>query len=92
MSEFDEHMLAFYSGEYDHAQGEEEKLDMSDDVSIKDVSCIRETEKAILVLIEGDERWIPKSQITDDSEVYDKEHGDGTLVITKWFADKEGLG
>jgi len=55
--------------------------------------CIRETAKAILVDIleeDGDEKWIPKSQIHDDSEVYGKGH-EGRLIVSAWFADKEGL-
>jgi len=55
-----------------------------------DALCIHETDLALLVEIEGEEVWIPKSQIEDDSEVMEK--GDeGTLVVSGWFADKEGL-
>lgn len=55
-------------------------------------NCVakHETEKALLVDIDGEEKWIPKSQIHDDSEVYENGH-EGTLVITGWFAKKEGL-
>ena len=59
-------------------------------VEFDDVECVKETEKAILVDIEGDEYWIPKSQVDDDSEVYE-EDTEGTLVISEWFANKEGL-
>lgn len=42
------------------------------------------------------ERWIPHSQVHDDSEVYWEERGGlqglpGKLVIKGWFARKEGL-
>lgn len=38
----------------------------------------------------GDEEiWIPKSQITDDSEVY-KSGTSGELIVTEWFARKQG--
>jgi len=56
----------------------------------KDCECLKETPLAILVLIAGEEHWIPKSQVDDDSEVW-KEGDEGTLVITEWFATKEGL-
>jgi hypothetical protein len=66
--------------------------------AIEGCECIRETEKAILCRIpdaleEGDyrETWIPKSQVTDDSEVY-KKGDEGTLIVTAWFARKEDLG
>lgn len=53
---------------------------------------VAETDLAICVELEGhdDEVWIPKSQISDDSEIWQK--GDeGELVVNKWFAEKEGL-
>jgi hypothetical protein len=50
----------------------------------------RETDKAILVEIKGEEVWIPKSQIHDDSEVYASGHT-GKLVITEWLAREKGL-
>lgn len=60
-------------------------------VRIDDVEAIRETDKALLCRIEDEEVWIPKSQITDDSEVYEL-GGEGTLVITQWLATEKGLG
>ena len=33
------------------------------------------------------EKWVPLSQIHDDSEVYEKGHK-GKLVVTQWLADK----
>jgi len=64
---------------------------MDDDaVHLKDVYCMGATAKAILCLIEGDEVWIPQSQITADSEVWKREQR-GTLVITGWIARKKGL-
>lgn len=59
-------------------------------VDIRDVVCEAETDKAILVSIECEDYWIPKSQIDDDSEVY-KKGTEGTLIISDWFAKKAGL-
>jgi len=52
-----------------------------------------ETDKAILVEIEGEKHWVPKSQIEDESEVYSKESGaeGGTLIVSEWWARQEGL-
>jgi hypothetical protein len=60
-------------------------------VVFDDCLCIAETAKAIKVILpDNDETWIPKSQVDDDSEVY--EDGDsGTLVVSRWFSDKEGI-
>lgn len=54
---------------------------------------VKETERALLVKLddEEDERWIPKSVIHDDSEVFE-EGGEGTVVVAPWWAKKEGLG
>ena len=63
---------------------------MDETETIEDVVCLRETAKAILVEIDGDEVWIPKSVIHDDSEV--SAGGDeGDLVVAQWFAEREGL-
>jgi hypothetical protein len=63
-----------------------------DDVARFDVETVEaESEKAILVEIEGEKVWVPKSQISDDSEVYSKASGGGELVVTRWWAEKKGL-
>lgn len=75
-------------------------------------TCMRETDKAILVAINegppvqpslpgmrgreprpkaGEEHWIPKSQVHDDSEVFATD-GEGKLIVSAWFASKEGWG
>jgi len=54
----------------------------------------RDSGKALLVYIEDLEetRWIPKSVVHDDSEVFDdNENSRGTLVIEDWFAEKEDM-
>ncbi len=50
----------------------------------------RATDKALCVVVEGEEVWIPKSAIHDDSEVW-KEGQDGTLVIPLWLAEAKGI-
>ena len=59
-------------------------------VVFEGVEVLRDTGLAILVEIEGEQYWLPKSQIDDDSEVY--EHGtSGTLIISAWLAQQKGL-
>lgn len=68
---------------------------MGNGVSVGAAEVVRETERALLVKLEsGEECWIPKSVIHDDSECYADAHGtyDGDLVVEAWFAVKEGLG
>lgn len=59
------------------------------DLGCEDVKA--ETDKALLCVIDGEEHWVPKSQIHDDSPVYKKGQS-GTLIVTAWWANKRGLG
>jgi len=60
------------------------------DVGYVELTVESPSGKAFLVQIEGEEVWIPKSQIHDDSEVWRK--GDtGNLYITQWLAEQKGF-
>lgn len=51
----------------------------------------RETDKALLLILEdGEEVWMPKNQIAD---VEDYEDGDTncTVSVTTWIAEQKGL-
>ncbi len=57
---------------------------------------LQERDKAIQVVLAetGDIKWIPKSVIHIDSEVYEKPdvgNGAGKLVIHTWFAEQEDM-
>lgn len=69
---------------------------MAEGVEIGKGKCTFMTDKALKVQLDGEAEgiWIPKSQVHDDSEVYSDRAGanEGTVVVSKWFADKEGLG
>ena len=59
-------------------------------VYIDDVTCKRDTLKAILVDIDGEDHWIPVSQLDDETQV--SAAGDcGLLVISTWIAKQRGL-
>lgn len=73
--------------EYTDADGNEDFVSYDGTASVK-----TETDKALLVRFEEDPReevWIPKSQISEESEVYEKGTS-GKLVIKKWFAKEKG--
>lgn len=59
-------------------------------VSLPNVICKRETDAALLCEIKGEDLWIPKSQISDDSEVFE-DGGQGTLIVSEWIALQKGL-
>lgn len=60
-------------------------------VSFEDVTCLRETDRAVLVRMPGgQEHWLPKSQLDEDTEVA-AEGDSGTLVISHWIAEQRGL-
>ena len=57
------------------------------------VEVLRDSGKAILVRIpelHNTDKWIPKSVIHDDSEVY-KAGTTGCLIVQRWFAEKEKM-
>lgn len=66
---------------------------MTETARIENVETLRESDKALLVAVDGEEVWIPKSAIHDDSEVYGMlPFGEsGTLVIPRWLAEEKGL-
>ncbi len=59
-------------------------------VEYEDVEVLRETDRALLLNIEGDEYWVPKSQISAYSETWHE--GDfGVARINEWFASQGEL-
>ena len=51
---------------------------------------LRETDKAFLISLGGEEFWVPKSQIADAGG-YEEGDVDCVMSVTKWFADKQGI-
>ena len=63
---------------------------MGETVEFENVVCTRDTDAALLCEIDGAEHWIPRSQISPESEV-DAAGDEGTLVVTEWIAAQRGL-
>lgn len=60
-------------------------------VSLGKCKAIAETPKALRVQTpDYEEIWLPKSQIDDDSEVWEMDD-EGNLVISDWIAEQKGL-
>jgi hypothetical protein len=68
---------------------------ISGDVLDFEVSFITQTDKAVLVEYEGEEMWIPDSQIDEDSDIYagcDLTRGEeGTLICSEWIAKQKNM-
>jgi len=62
-------------------------------VNVGRCECIEEREKAILVIESemGNQFWIPKSVIGDDSEVW-KLDQIGDVVVKEWWYDNSAFG
>lgn len=56
---------------------------MRDDKIEVEAEIVRETDRAWLLDIEGEEVWLPKSQV--------KDNGDGTFTVPEWLAMERGL-
>lgn len=66
--------------------------DFAEKVRIPGCRATQATDKAVHVVFpDGAERWVPQSVIDDDSEVW-KAGGEGVLVVSKWYADRKGIG
>jgi len=58
--------------------------------TLGDGKIIRETDKALLIRANDKDIWVPKSVVHDDSEVFDMENDEGTVVVKRWWAEKNG--
>lgn len=55
---------------------------------------VKSSDKALQIELTdiGETRWIPRSMIHDDSEVYDDgANKEGDVVVNQWWAVQEGL-
>lgn len=53
------------------------------------VVTLRESDKAVLLDIEGEEVWVPKSLFDDDE--WPEVDCEGDITLPEWFAIQEGL-
>jgi len=63
-------------------------------IHFDDVSIIAKSKKALLVDIEGEEVWIPASEIHYKSPIqWDdaKPDDEGTIIFARWIAETEGI-
>lgn len=60
--------------------------------SIEDAEVKRDKGKALLIdaPVFDEPVWIPKSVITDESEIWKADQEPGELVVADWFAEKRG--
>lgn len=58
--------------------------------SIEGAKVEHETPSAILVVVDEEPIWFPKTQIDDESEVWREGH-EGTLIVSEWIAKQKGL-
>lgn len=62
-------------------------------VDLGQVEVVFRGPKAMKVMYEGEEVWIPYSQVHNDSELHEDD-GDtdyGGLVITRWLAEQKDI-
>lgn len=58
-------------------------------IDLGDAEVIAVTDRAVLVELDGEERWFPRAVLRDGD---DAGRGDTiTLEVESWFASKEGL-
>jgi hypothetical protein len=65
-------------------------MSASNYVHLDNCDVIRETENAFLIRYEGEEIWIPRSQLADADD-YAAGDEDVTLSVTEWIAKQKGI-
>lgn len=65
---------------------------MTNGISLGKGKALRRSTSGLALEIRfGDHtRWVPSSQLHDDSEVFEPGH-EGNVVVNEWWADKNGL-
>ena len=60
--------------------------------TIEEAEAVKQTPDALLIHSDNlpEDLWFPRSQIDDDSEVYELGHK-GDLVVSEWIAIQKGL-
>lgn len=59
-------------------------------VHLEECRIVRETDAAFLIEHDGEEHWIPKSQIADP-DTYEAGDEDVTVSVTEWIAKQKGI-
>lgn len=67
--------------------------DRDEPTTYDDVEVIQVTDNSLLCDVDGEEVWIPKSQLLPNSELKEESKiGDvGTLIIPYWLAENRGI-
>jgi len=71
-------------------------MDTDDLFEIHDATALRKSQSGKALLVEApifdEPKWVPISQIHDNSEVWDAKEGrdEGTLIVPRWLAENEG--
>jgi hypothetical protein len=61
-------------------------------INVEFESVKRITDKAILFVVDGEDVWIPVSQIApSDRDQYEEGDTDGSVSVSEWFANQKGL-
>ena len=62
---------------------------MSERWHIVECTILRHSGGAVLILVHGEELWIPKSQIEDAADL--PAAGNAEVIMTAWIAKQKGL-
>ena len=63
---------------------------MSRYVEVEVDECLRTTDAAALLVIDGEEHWVPFSQIEDNGEPLEEGYS-GQLYLTRWICDQKEI-
>ncbi len=64
----------------------------SEFVHLEDCDILAVTDRAVLVGYDGEQHWIPVSQLADrDDHTHEKGDTGVTVSITEWIAEQKGI-
>lgn len=58
-------------------------------LSFQDV--LATTDGAVLLDVDGQEVWVPRSLIDGEGDELERRQGPGEIEVQKWFLEREGL-
>jgi len=69
---------------------EDDLDDQNEEIEVEVELVVAETEKALLLKVDGEDSWVPRSVIGRDSDELEK--GDsGMVFVPQWFIESNGL-
>ena len=65
-------------------------MGQSNYVHLEDCTILKKTDKAVLIRYDGEQHWLPLSQVADADDLHEQTSGI-TVSITEWIAEQKNI-